>query len=130
VVLKLIRLPALDNLFWPLPHPSRSVKTEGSLRENCFFGDKKMVTSNRGVVTLYSPTRGITMGRFVPKLLLRCALLDPVAANSEKCTGSQWAVRVGQRLQSRFGKSGAARKFGLVQIIVEASSIRGGFRNT
>ena len=33
-------------------------------------------------------------------------------------------------MQSRFGKSGAARKFGLVQIIVEASSIRGGFRNT
>ena len=57
--------------------------------------------------------------------------LDPVSAHSEKCIGSQWAVRVGQRLQSRFGKSGAARKLGLVQkIIVEASAIRGGFRNT
>jgi len=56
--------------------------------------------------------------------------LDPVSANSEKRIGSQWAVRVGQRLQSRFGISGSARKLGLVQIIVEASSIRGGFRNT
>jgi len=57
--------------------------------------------------------------------------LDPVSAHSEKCIGSQWAVRVGQRLQSRFGKSGAARKLGLVQkIIVEASAIRGCFRNT
>ena len=56
--------------------------------------------------------------------------LDPVSANSEKCIGSQWAVRVGQRLQSRFGKSGAARKLGLVQIIVEVSAIRGVFRNT
>ena len=37
---------------------------------------------------------------------------------------------MGQRLQSRFGKSGAARQLGLVQIMVEASSIRGGFRNT
>jgi len=40
--------------------------------------------------------------------------LDPVSANSEKCIGSQCAVRVGQRLQSEFGKSGAARKLGLV----------------
>jgi len=39
-------------------------------------------------------------------------------------------LRMGQRLQSRFGKSGAARKLGLVQIIEEASSIRGGFRKT
>ena len=56
--------------------------------------------------------------------------LDPVSANSEEFIGSQWAVRVGQRLQSRFRKSGAARKLGLVQIIVEASAIRRGFRNT
>ena len=56
--------------------------------------------------------------------------LDLVSANSEKCIGSQRAVRVGQRLQSRFEKSGAARNLGLVQIIVEASEIRGGFRNT
>jgi len=54
--------------------------------------------------------------------------LDLVSANSEKCIRSQWAVRVGQRLQSRFGKSGAARKLGLVQIIVEASAIRGGHK--
>ena len=40
------------------------------------------------------------------------------------------SVRVGQILQSRFGKNGAARKLGLVQIVVEASAIRGGFRNT
>ena len=56
--------------------------------------------------------------------------LDPVSANSEKGRGSEWAVRVGHRLQSRFGKSGAARELGLVQIVVEASAIRGGFLNT
>jgi len=39
--------------------------------------------------------------------------------------GFQWAVRVGQRLQSRFGQSGAARELDLVQIVVEASVIRG-----
>jgi len=47
----------------------------------------------------------------------------------EKREGVQWAVREG-RLQSRFGKSGVARKLGLVQIVVEASAIRGGFPNT
>jgi hypothetical protein len=67
-----------------------------------------------------------------PKILARYGLLawTRVSANSEKCVGSQWAVRVGQRLQSRFGKSGVARKLGLVQIVVEASAIRGGFPNT
>jgi len=67
-----------------------------------------------------------------PKTLIEMWItcLDPVLANSEKCIGSQWAVRVGQRLRSRFGKSGTARKLGLVQIIVEASLIRGGFQNT
>ena len=35
--------------------------------------------------------------------------LDLVSANSEKGRGSEWAVRVGQRLQSRFGQSGAVR---------------------
>ena len=40
------------------------------------------------------------------------------------------SVRVGRDCMSRFGKSGAARKLGLVQMIVEASAIRGGFRNT
>jgi len=37
---------------------------------------------------------------------------------------------VGQRLQSRLGQSGEARELGLVQIVVEASAIRGGFLNT
>jgi len=56
--------------------------------------------------------------------------LDPVSPNSEKGRGSDWAVRVGQRLPWRFGQSGAARELGLVQIVVEASAIRGGFLNT
>jgi len=42
----------------------------------------------------------------------------------------QLAVRVGQRLQYKFGQSGAARELGLVPIVVEASAIRGGFPNT
>ena len=33
---------------------------------------------------------------------------------------------MGQRLPARFGQSGAARELGLVQIVVEASAIRGG----
>ena len=37
---------------------------------------------------------------------------------------------VGQRLQSRFGKSGAARKSGLVQIVVEVLAIRGSLPST
>jgi len=37
----------------------------------------------------------------------------------------QWAVRVSQMLQSRPLQSGAFRKFGLVQIVLEASKIRG-----
>ena len=52
--------------------------------------------------------------------------LDPVSANSEKGSGSEWAVRVGQRVPSRFGQSGAAREMNLVQIVVEAPAIRGG----
>ena len=58
--------------------------------------------------------------------------LDPVSANSnsEKCIGSPWALRVGQRLPSRFGQSGEARELGLAQIVVEASRIRGGLPNT
>ena len=52
--------------------------------------------------------------------------LDPVSANSEKVRGSEWAVRVGQRLQSRFVQSGAAQEMNLVQIVVEAPAIRGG----
>ena len=37
----------------------------------------------------------------------------------------QWAVRVCQGLPSRFGRNGAARELGLVQIVVDASAIRG-----
>jgi len=37
----------------------------------------------------------------------------------------QWAVRVSQRLQSRSLQSGAIWRFGLVQIVMEASRIRG-----
>ena len=69
---------------------------------------------------------------FHPKTLIEMWItcLDLVSANSEKGRGSEWAVRVGQRLQSRFGQSGAARELGLVQIVVEASAIRGCFPNT
>ena len=56
--------------------------------------------------------------------------LDRVSANAEKGRGSEWTVRVRQRLQSRFGKSGAAQKSGLVQIVVEVSEIRGGLPST
>jgi len=48
-----------------------------------------------------------------------------VSVNSENCMGFQWAVRVGQRLQSRFGQSGAARELNLVQIVVNCVGIRG-----
>jgi len=53
-----------------------------------------------------------------------------VSANSENDRDSEWAVRVGQRLQSSFGQSGAAREMNLVQIVVEVSVIRGGLSNT
>jgi len=53
--------------------------------------------------------------------------LDLVSANSEKGSGSVWAVRVGQRVPSRFGQSGTALEMKLVQIVVEAPAIRGGF---
>jgi len=39
--------------------------------------------------------------------------------------GFQWAVRVSQRLQSRSLQNGAFRRFSLVQIVLEASKIRG-----
>jgi hypothetical protein len=71
--------------------------------------------------------------KFIPKLLLRCGLIAWTRFRlilRNVLALSEWAVRVGQRLQSRFGKSGAARKLGLVQIIVEASAIRGVFQNT
>ena len=56
--------------------------------------------------------------------------LDPISANSEKGRGSEWALRVGQRLPSRFGQSGAAREMNLVRIVVEAPAIRGGLPST
>ena len=37
---------------------------------------------------------------------------------------------VGQRLQSRFGQSGAVRELNLVEIVVEVSAIRGGLPST
>ena len=42
----------------------------------------------------------------------------------------QWAVRVGQRLQSSFGQSGAVRELNLVQIVEEVSAIRGDLPST
>jgi len=42
----------------------------------------------------------------------------------------QWAVRVCQRSQSRFGRSGAVRELNLVQIVEEVSAIRGGLPST
>jgi len=69
-----------------------------------------------------------------PKTLMRYGLIawTRVSANSETRKGvtSEWAVRLGQRLQLKFGKSGAARELGLVQIVVEASIIREDFSNT
>ena len=56
--------------------------------------------------------------------------LDRVSANSEKGRGSEWAVRVGQRLHLRFGQSGAVRELNLVQIVEEVSAIRGGLPST
>jgi len=42
-----------------------------------------------------------------PLIEMWITCLDPVSANSEKNRGSELAVRVGQRLQSRFGQNGA-----------------------
>jgi len=67
-----------------------------------------------------------------PKTLIEMwiACLDPVSANSEKGRGSEWVVRVGQKLLSRFGQSGVARELNLVQIIAEAPEIWGGLTST
>ena len=67
-----------------------------------------------------------------PKTLIEMWIicLDPVSANSEKGSGSEWAVRMGQRVPSRFGQSGAAREMNLAQIVVEAPAIRGGLPST
>jgi len=48
-----------------------------------------------------------------------------VSVNSENCMVFQWTVRVSQRLQSRLLQSGAFQRFGLVQIVLETSKIRG-----
>jgi len=67
-----------------------------------------------------------------PKTLIEMWItcLDRGLANSEKGRGSECAERVGQRLQSRFGQSGAVRELNLVQIVVEVSAIRGGLPST
>ena len=56
--------------------------------------------------------------------------LDRVSANAAKGRGREREERMGERLQWRFGKSGEARKSGLVQIVVEVSEIRGGLPST
>jgi len=56
--------------------------------------------------------------------------LDRVSANAAKGRGREREERMGERLQSRFGKSGEARNSGLVQIVVEVSEIRGGLPST
>jgi len=65
------------------------------------------------------PSPGILPHRVHPKTLIEMWIicLDQVSANSEKGSGSEWAVRVGQRVPSRFGQSGAAREMNLVQIV-------------
>jgi len=67
-----------------------------------------------------------------PKTLIEMSIicLDPVSANSAKGRGSEWTVRMGQRLPSRFGQSGVAREMNLVQIVVEAPAIKGGLPST
>ena len=81
---------------------------------------------------VYSIHESRSLHEFHPKTLIEMWItcLDPVSANSEKGRGSEWAVRVGQRLPSRFGQSGAARELNLVQIVVEAPAIRGGLPST
>jgi hypothetical protein len=72
------------------------------------------------------------MCRAHPETLLRYGLLawTRVSANFEKDSGSEWAVRVGRRLLSRFEKSGATLKLSLVQISEEVLIIKGDFPNT
>ena len=67
-----------------------------------------------------------------PKTLIEMCItcLDRVSANSEKGRDSEWAVRVEQRLPSRFGQSGAVRELNLVQIVVEVSATKGGLPST
>jgi len=74
----------------------------------------------------------LVLSQVHPKTLFEMWItcLDRVLANSEKDIGSEWAVRVGQRLQSRFGQSGAVRELNLVQIVKEVSAIRGGLPST
>ena len=73
----------------------------------------------------------VTCTTFIPKLVeMWIICLDPVSANSEKGSGSEWAVRVGHRVPSRIGQSGAARELNLAQIVMEAPAIRGGLPGT
>ena len=55
------------------------------------------------------------LSSFIQNIEMWITCLDPVLANSEKGRGSGWAVRVGQRLPSRFGQRGAARELNLIQ---------------
>ena len=74
----------------------------------------------------------VVLIQFYPQTLIEMWItcLDQVSANSEKGRGIEWAVRVGQRLQSRFGQSGAVRELNLVQIVVEVSAVRAGLPST
>ena len=79
-------------------------------RESCsgqkFLSRKKLSRKCRSIfASKISPATGVI------QMWIIC--LDPVSANSEKGRGSEWAVRVGQRLPSRFGQSGAALKMNL-----------------
>jgi len=94
--------------------------------------DKKIEASGKGLQSRFTRLHFAVLFDIHPKTLIEMWIicLDRVSANSEKGRGSEWAVRVGQRLQSRFGQSGAAREMNLVQIVVEASAIRGVLPNT
>jgi len=54
--------------------------------------------------------------------------LDLVSANSEKSRGLELAVRVGQRLQSRFGQSGAVRELIWYKLSWERRKLKGVFQ--
>jgi hypothetical protein len=73
--------------------------------------NKEMKFQNKGAVLVQIAPLFISQphsqNQSIEMWIITC--LDPVSANSEKCIGSQWAVRVGHRLPSRFGQSGAAR---------------------
>ena len=140
--------------YWTLPHPSCDGSEGGKEQVNMSAGITNITEKHflfvKGALT-YS-TLGILGGGGLPRELGRdgsaafskpppqlhpktliemwIICLDPVSANSEKGSGTEWAVRVGQRVPSRFGQSGAAREMNLVQIVVEAPATRGGLPST